>query len=156
MRNLKVICWICLPFLLFILSSADSKRKDFYYWAAMYNDSTLFDSKIKEPVEWKYTLVKNTIRPKDSITLLFSPDCCHEFNAAILIKDSTRKKMIRRFELTDKVAIKDILPYITKENNSVWLLYTTKDAERDGTIVWDIDHTYPKFPSPRLYLTITD
>jgi hypothetical protein len=93
----------------------------------------------------------------DSITLLLQSDCCNDLNPAIIVKDSGNRTMIRRFEMTETIAVKDILRYITKEKNIVWLLYTEKDAEKDGTIVWDIESTYPrKRGYPRLRLTITE
>jgi hypothetical protein len=98
-----------------------------------------------------------SIEKSDSIALILQPDCCHDLNPAMIIKDSAAKKMIRYFPGTDKIAVKDILRYVTKENNRVWLLYTHKEPEKVGTVLWDLNDTYPRRGgSPRLYLTILE
>jgi hypothetical protein len=133
------------------------KAGDFYYWGARYNDSLLFDSNNDSKKDWTLSVRIGSINKNDSIQLFLQPDYSLELNPMIIIKDSLSKNMIRCFPGTDKVAVKDILRYISKDNNRVWILYTHKEAGKDQTVIWDMENTYPRRGGyPRLSLTIVE
>ena len=125
-----------------------------YYSGVKYNDSLLFDSNMKTR-DWTYSIRRDLVKPKDSIMLFHYPDCCNGNPIPmIIIKDSINANMIRRFERTEKVAVSDILKYTSGNQNKIWILYTEKEAEKNGTIVWDMKRVYPQTRHPALKLTI--
>ena len=150
--------------LVFFLQFPDSSKSvdipgphDYFYWGVKYNNALLFDSNKDAKRQWAYTVKADAVRRNDSIQLFLLPDYSMELNSMIIIKDSLCKTMIRCFPGTDKVAIRDILRYISKEHNKVLLTYTEKHPEKDGTVVWDLENTYPRRGGyPRLHLTILE
>ena len=134
-----------------------SVTNDYFYWGVKYNSTLLFDSNKDAKRQWTYTVKADTIRKNDSIQLFLRPDYSLDLNPMIIIKDSLCKNMIRCFPGTDKVSVRDILRYVSTENNKVWLTYTEKDPEKDGTVLWDLENTFPhRGGYPRLYLTILE
>ena len=127
----------------------------YFYWGVKYNSRLLFDSNNDREKQWTWSINKRFIHERDSIELFLQADYSFDFHPMIIIKDSASKNMIRRFPGTDKIALKDVLKYATTERNRFWLLYTEQDPEKDGTVLWDIEKTYPKKRGyPRLYITI--
>ena len=153
--QIGVFLFISLLSLSLVNKSGDPVPMNRFYWGVKYNNKVLFDSNNDSERQWTWSINKRSIHERDSIELFLQADYSFDFNPMIIIKDSTSKKMIRRFPGTGKIALNDVLKYASTEGNRFWLLYTEQDPEKDGTVLWDIEKTYPKKGGyPRLYLTI--